>query len=369
MNSGQRLVSFARCAAVALAITSGCVRHSAVPPVAERDARFGYAPEDFDAGRACGSWLDATDGHPDAQVHIAFPERHEAGCFVPVRYEGEKVVVDPTPNGCGFPANGALATIESRAAKYELAATDSRAPLPLELACELPDDVRAAAAKVNARTLWSFAHARAMGADARTYPYAIAGTFGYGNPEQDASAVARWRPTDTCVDLDERELRRLSVNVVRARRAAEAYHAGVAPFVSVSGGAVHSTAYEAFFLMHLATCEFGVPPDRMLLDPCADHTHTNVRNTGALVEHVGGRFAYLVTDDGLQSDYLEDWTFFDVLLGSIDQRALRDFGYLLGSWRRASVGMKAGFWFTPYRYWAESPAGLGSFSCVGDVAR
>jgi hypothetical protein len=163
------------------------------------------------------------------------------------------------------------------------------------------------------------------------------------------------------------DLERLGVNVVRAKRAAEAFHAGVAPFVSVSGGAVHSTAYEAFLLMNLLTCRFDVPPDRVLLDPCADHTHTNVRNTGALVEDVGGRFAYIVTDDFMQSRYLEEWSVFDLILGGIDERSLRDFGYLLGSWRRASIGMHAGFWFTPYRFWAEPAHGLGSFSCVGDV--
>jgi hypothetical protein len=159
----------------------------------------------------------------------------------------------------------------------------------------------------------------------------------------------------------------LDVNVVRARRAAEAYHAGAAPLVTVSGGAVHSTAIEAFFLAHLLICSFDVPADRVLVDPCADHTHTNVRNTGALIASIGGRFGYLVTDDGIQSDYLQEWTAFDLLGGSIDQRALRDFGHLVGSWRQASVGMRAGFWYTPYRFWAAPRDGLGSFTCQGDV--
>jgi hypothetical protein len=50
--------------------------------------------------------------------------------------------------------------------------------------------------------------------------------------------------------------------------------------------------------------------------------------------------------------------------GSVDQRALREFGYLLGSWRRAGVGMPAGFWYTPYRFWAEPESGLGGLTCV-----
>jgi len=132
----------------------------------------------------------------------------------------------------------------------------------------------------------------------------------------------------------------------------------------VSGGAVHSPLHEAFMLEWLVSCRFGVPKDAVLLDPCADHTHTNVRNTGALVRALGGRAAYVVTDDGLQSGYLEEWTVFDLLGGSVDQRALRDFGYLLGSHRRASVGMRAGFWYTPYRFWADPPGGLGGFTCI-----
>ena len=54
----------------------------------------------------------------------------------------------------------------------------------------------------------------------------------------------------------------------------------------------------------------------------------------------------------------------DIVGGSIDQRALRDFGYLLGAWRQTSVGIDGGYWYTPYRFWAEPRDGLGSFSCI-----
>ena len=101
----------------------------------------------------------------------------------------------------------------------------------------------------------------------------------------------------------------------------------------------------------------------MLLDPCADHTHTNIRNTGALVTELGARTAYIVTDDGLQGIYLQDWTNFNLIGGSIDQRSLRDFGHLVGAYRQASMGILGGFWFTPYRFWAEPRAQLGSFQC------
>ena len=128
----------------------------------------------------------------------------------------------------------------------------------------------------------------------------------------------------------------------------------------MSGGAVHSRLYEALMMGFIATCRLHVPPDQVLYDPCADHTHTNVRNTGRLVTALGGRTALVVTDDGLQSAYLEEWTTFDAFGGSIDQRALRDWHYLIGSWRRA--GDSAEFWFSPFRFWADPV--LRDFRCT-----
>ena len=72
---------------------------------------------------------------------------------------------------------------------------------------------------------------------------------------------------------------------------------GVAPVVIFSGGAVHSQRYEIFLLAYLASCRFGLPRDRILLDPCARHTHENLRNSGGLLRLIGGRQAYVVTDD------------------------------------------------------------------------
>jgi hypothetical protein len=287
---------------------------------------------------------------------------------VPVRRGAGASVPDPTPPGCGYPSAGALAAVEARASKYEAAASsfDSLSRVPLELACDLAPDVRRRAALQNARTLRSLARAWLDGGEGAVYPYATVSTFGFGEPSQAKSPLARYQPGDGCVELTRDDRRALSVNVVRAHRAADAFRGGVAPLVTVSGGAVHSPVVEAFMLTHLLSCDEGVPLDRILVDPCADHTHTNVRNTGALVASVGGRFAYVVTDRGIQADYLEEWTAFDLVGGSVDQRALRDFGHLVGAWRHASVGDAGGFWYTPYRFWAD-PGPLRDFTCQGDV--
>ena len=237
----------------------------------------------------------------------------------------------------------------------------SREPPPIELACALAPSDRAAAARANARSMSRLARRVERGG---RWAYAAVGTFGFGHPRHGETPLVAWRPGDACPRDPAPDINRFGINVVRAGRAAHGYFGGVAPIVTVSGGAVHSPLNESFLLSYIMTCRLGVPADAVLVDPCADHTHTNVRNTGRLVRALAGRTAYVLTDDGLQSDYLQEWTIFDCIGGSIDQRALRDFGYLIGSWRQASIGIDAGFWFTPYRFWAEPEAALGSFTCV-----
>lgn len=346
-----------------LALT-GCFVHAGAPALPPPGPAGGYAPPRFDAGLACVDWRAAVSGDDAALEHDAFPELDPSrSCYVAVRYGPSGPRPDPTPPGCGYPRGAATFDAIARAAfRYErIAAGAGAEPLPIDLACALPDDARRAAAGHNARTLRALARRLATHAP---YPYAAVSTFGFGHGAQSDSALVPYRPGAVCPLLGQRDMDLFGVNITRAGRAAEAYFAGIAPVVTVSGGAVHSTLVEAFLLEWLLSCRFGVPADAVLLDPCADHTHTNIRNTGALVREIGGRTAYLLTDDGLQSGYLEEWTSFDLIGGSIDQRSLRDFGHLLGSWRRASVGMRAGFWYTPYRFWAEPEEGLGSFTCV-----
>jgi hypothetical protein len=357
--------------ALAVAL-GGCVRHTPTPDTLPVDAAGGRAPRGFDRARACADWRSATAGDDSARVHDSFPELDAPrSCFVAVRYrKGDPgpPAVDPIPEGCGYPRpvsggdpGPARDALLRQAALYaSVADAHPEGPLPFELACTLPDNVRRAAAGNNARTLRALADASAKGT---RFAYAAVATFGFGESAQSGSPLVSFRPGDACPTLDARELAVLSVNRERAARGAQAYHAGVAPVVTTSGGAIHGTLVEAFMLDYLLTCVHGVPADAVLVDPCADHTHTNLRNTGALVRGIGGRTAYVVTE-GIQAGYLEEWTVFDLIGGSIDQRALRDFGYLLGSHRRASVGLDGGFWYTPYRFWAEPEAGLGGFTCV-----
>ncbi|MEZ4296043.1 MAG: ElyC/SanA/YdcF family protein [Polyangiaceae bacterium] len=264
--------------------------------------------------------------------------------------------------GCGYPTAAIAPTLAAESARYErIAAGTTEERLPPELACELPQRARAAAARQNARAL---ARVEADLAEGVLYSYSAIATFGFGHRDHAGSAVLGYLPGGACRPQSKEDLDVLSLNVTRAGRAGMAHAARVAPVVIVSGGAVHSPLVEAFALAHLARCRFGVPEDRILVDPCADHTHTNLKHTASLVLALGGRSAYVVTDDGLQAEYLEEDTFWRAIGGDLDQRSLRDWGYLLGSWRRASTGIRAGFWFTPFRFWAEPAAGLGSLACA-----
>ncbi|MEG9437891.1 YdcF family protein [Edaphobacter sp. HDX4] len=67
----------------------------------------------------------------------------------------------------------------------------------------------------------------------------------------------------------------------RTKLAAEAYHAGKAPFVLVSGGYVHPSQTrfaEALEMKKALLADYGVPASAILIDPHARHTTTNLRD-------------------------------------------------------------------------------------------
>jgi DUF218 domain len=346
-----------------LALAAGCSRRAPLPKGPAEPAALGRCGADIDETMLCRDWSEAVAAcRGDATVHDSFPELSEASCFVPVHHHEGVARAQAIPEGCGYQASQrVLRQLELQAERFDRAAHGTTQDPPMALDCELPNEVRHVTAAHNAAVTRHLAE-RLVGH--QPFAYAAVSTFGFGASEMSDSPLVGWVPDDDCIALDKREMDRLSVNVRRAGVAASAYHGGVAPIVTVSGGAVHAELVEAFALMHLLSCRFGVPADAIMLDPCADHTHTNLRNTGGLIRGVGGRRGYVVTDEGLQGGYLQEWSAFWLVGGTIDQRARRDFGYLLGAWRQASVGYDAGFWFTPYRFWGEAEDKLGGASCV-----
>lgn len=89
---------------------------------------------------------------------------------------------------------------------------------------------------------------------------------------------------------------------IRLGIAADLYARGVAPFIIVSGGNVHPnrTPYnEALEMKRILITDYGVPAHRILTEPHARHTTTNLRNCARLLLAAGfpaDRQALIVSD-------------------------------------------------------------------------
>ena len=96
----------------------------------------------------------------------------------------------------------------------------------------------------------------------------------------------------------------------RTALAAEAFHAGKAPFILVSGGYVHPSQTrfsEAIEMKKALLSEYRVPEKAILVDPHARHTTTNMRNAAREIyryEIPMNKPALLVSDPR-QVDYIQ----------------------------------------------------------------
>ncbi len=332
------------CVAAGTAIAlAGCPYRAPTPKFGLEDARAGrFVGPPPSKAALCKHWLSATSRDEWAMVHTSFPDTSpEASCFTPVTTHADhSVTFPPAPRGCAFPS-APIPVIDPGA--------------PNLLPCDVRDRARVVAHNAHVLERLRERHAGS--------PYAAVVLAGEGREAQ-AELLRGYVPDDACASLP--EVPALGAMPARAAHAAAALRVGVAPIAIVTGGSPHSRLVEAFALFHLLTCKERIEPDRILLEPCAEHTHTNLRNAARWLDAIGARAAYLVTDDSLQADYFQDASMFDFIFGTIDQRSLRDWGWLIGSWHQASVGRKSGFWFTPYRFWAEPQEGLGRVTCVND---
>jgi hypothetical protein len=97
---------------------------------------------------------------------------------------------------------------------------------------------------------------------------------------------------------------------LRLEIAVRRFKDGKAPFIAVSGGYVHpnQTAYcEAIEMKKALIEDFGVPADRIIVDPHARHTTTNLRNVARIIYRYGIPFERkaLITTDRFHSAYIE----------------------------------------------------------------
>lgn len=103
---------------------------------------------------------------------------------------------------------------------------------------------------------------------------------------------------------------------LRVRLAAERFAAGLAPFIIVSGGMVHPRGThfaEAIQMRKALIDDYGVSADRIIVDPYARHTTTNLRNATRSLIALGappGREALIVSDPE-QISYIASQEFAD----------------------------------------------------------
>jgi hypothetical protein len=92
------------------------------------------------------------------------------------------------------------------------------------------------------------------------------------------------------VGLEEGQVGLSPLGAIRIRMAAKRWRDGLAPFIIVSGGAVHPnrTPYtEAIEMKHALLTRYGVPASAVVIDPYARHTTTNLRNAARLLFRMG----------------------------------------------------------------------------------
>ena len=92
------------------------------------------------------------------------------------------------------------------------------------------------------------------------------------------------------IGLEEDEVGLSPLGVLRIRMAAKRWREGLAPFIIVSGGAVHPnrTPYtEAIEMKRALLTRYGIPASAVVVDPYARHTTTNLRNASRLLFRMG----------------------------------------------------------------------------------
>ncbi len=113
---------------------------------------------------------------------------------------------------------------------------------------------------------------------------------------------------------------------------------GVAPVAIVTGGVVRGADNEAM-LMREALLDLGIERDRILVEPRAQHTTTNLRNAARIMFDAGLRSAYVVTSDASYRSRIH-WVahrFFEQAyylgfpnLSTFNWRCRRELGYTVG---------------------------------------
>jgi hypothetical protein len=128
--------------------------------------------------------------------------------------------------------------------------------------------------------------------------------------------VLGWGPDDLAQPLSDTGREHCDIAATR-------WQAGLAPFLLLSGGAVHpdrTPYFEAIEMKKYLVETLLIPEDAILVDPHARHTTTNVRNASRLMLRAGIPTDHpaLISSDFLQAPYVT----------ALGVRCMADLGYL-----------------------------------------
>ncbi len=104
------------------------------------------------------------------------------------------------------------------------------------------------------------------------------------------------------------------------------FRGGAAPVILVSGANVHpeGTPYVEAVLMRRYLLDHGIPESAIVVEPCARHSHTNLRDVGRFMLRYGMGRALIVTSRD-QAFY-----FANPRISGFEERCIADFGYRVG---------------------------------------
>lgn len=176
------------------------------------------------------------------------------------------------------------------------------------------------------------AHNAATMAAVRSGTVFQSGQGGQGGPyEHDVLIVPGYTPVGTPRPV---RLRELPAALARIEFAHREFLAGRAPLVLVSGGAVHppGTPWNEGLMMAEELMARKVPPDRILIDPYARHSTTNLRNAGRLMLDVQLERGLIITGhESRVYTFSQAFYFGHPVLSTFHARCRRELGYEVGT--------------------------------------
>jgi hypothetical protein len=155
--------------------------------------------------------------------------------------------------------------------------------------------------------------------------------FGGGRYEYDVLIVPGYTPVGTPRPVS---LRELPEALARVEFAHQEFLAGRAPLLLVSGGAVHppGTPWNEGLMMAEELMARKVPPDRILIDPYARHSTTNLRNAGRMMLDLEFERGLIVTGhESRVYTFSQAFYFGHPVLSTFHARCRRELGYEVGS--------------------------------------